>query len=299
MCVCVCVFLQVSSVYVSMEANDLHPTSNYDEIFMQRTLLFADSLKDLRNIRHQLYSAAEFFEDSYQKHDNDQLALESLKDYVSKALISTIDHLGSVASKVNSFLDENIDESFETNIRLLCIRQRLQTCQKYSNHEGLSQQSLMIQIPKYHKRYLLPDGCYSEAVNAEKAKDESLSLRRARNERVSTEFSVDLVDFSFAKDASNKALEKRSRSMSPSRFRIKRSGAVSNRSPSPISRFMHSGSIIQHATSSNTQQHHPREVRRSYSLYSEKERRDIEVYTKKTKNLFKALLSMHKYKNQR
>lgn len=115
---------------------------------------------------------------------------ESLKDYVSKALISTIDHLGSVTSKVDTFLDENIDEAFETNLRVLCIQQvlkrplqtylkkinivlcfpfmnsrvwfsskllqRLQTCQTYSDHEGFSQQSLMIQIPKYHKQYLLP-----------------------------------------------------------------------------------------------------------------------------------------------
>ncbi|MFS8012434.1 hypothetical protein Hanom_Chr14g01320821 [Helianthus anomalus] len=34
--------------------------------------------------------------------------------------------------------------------------QRLQTCQTFSDHEGLSQQSLVIQTPKYHKQYLLP-----------------------------------------------------------------------------------------------------------------------------------------------
>lgn len=50
---------------------------------------------------------------------------ESLKDYVSKAVISTIDHLGSVTSKVDTFLDENIDEAFETNLRVLCIQQVL------------------------------------------------------------------------------------------------------------------------------------------------------------------------------
>lgn len=287
----------MKTVYVSMEAKDtsspingLHSTSNYDEIFMQRSLIFADSLKDLRNIRTQLYSAAEFFEDSYHKNGNDQLLFESLKDYASKAFISTIDHLGSVASKVNAFLDENIDEAFETNLRVLCIQQRLQTCQTYSDHEGLSQQSLMIQIPKYHKQYLLPDGRFSEAVQAEKAKTESSVLRRGRNERNSSEFSSGLVAFSFAKATPNKALEKRSRSISPSRFRIKRFGSVS-RSASPIVPIMHSGSVIHRAISPNIPQ-------RSNPMYPERERRkDIEVYSKKTKNLFKALLSIHKYKN--
>ncbi|GJY56028.1 ABIL3-like protein isoform X2, partial [Tanacetum coccineum] len=116
----------------------------------------------LEEIGVKLYSAAELF--------------ESLKDYVSKALISTIDHLGSVTSKVDAFLDENIDEAFETNLRVLCIQQ----------------------IPKYHKQYLLPDGRFSEAIQVEKAKAESSGLRRGRNEQNSSEFSSGSVAFSFA-----------------------------------------------------------------------------------------------------
>ncbi|KAL8266670.1 hypothetical protein R6Q59_004014 [Mikania micrantha] len=282
--------------YVSMEpVNDHHPPSNYDEIFMQRSLIFADNLRDLKNVRSQLYSAAEFFEDSYHKTDHDPLLLESLKDYVSQALINTIDHLGSVTSKVNEFLDENVDEAFETNLRVLCIKQRLQTCQTFRDHEGLSQQSLVIQVPKHHKQYMLPGGpgrLFSKAVKAEKI--EPLGLRRGRNERVSREFGSDLVNFSFAKTASTKRSEKRSRSVSPNRFRIKRSGSVANPWASPVSRVWHSGSF------SPSTQCHPSEARRSYSLYSEKERRkDIEVYSQKTRNLFKALLSMHKKKNDR
>ncbi|KAF7148641.1 hypothetical protein RHSIM_Rhsim03G0209900 [Rhododendron simsii] len=34
--------------------------------------------------------------------------------------------------------------------------QRLRTCQEYIDREGLSQQSLVINTPKYHKRYILP-----------------------------------------------------------------------------------------------------------------------------------------------
>ncbi|KAL4570636.1 hypothetical protein LXL04_026295 [Taraxacum kok-saghyz] len=283
----------------SLPVDDLHPPSNYDDIFMKRSLVFADSLKDLRNIRKQLYSAAEFFEDSYHKSDHDQLLVESLKEYVSKAIVSTIDHLGSVGSKVNMFLDENLNEVSEANLRLLCIQQRLQTCQTYSDHDGHLQQSLMIQIPKYHKQYRLPDGSFSEAVQAEKGKEELSSLRRGDMERASTEFQSGSVPFSFAKSESNKGLEKRSRSMSPSRFRIKRSGSAATRSAIMSSPVVSYGSVVQRSISPNTQQH-PLEARRSQpSLYPERERRkDMEVYSKKTRNLFKALLSMHKYKNE-
>lgn len=50
-------------------------------------------------------------------------AVESLKDYAMKALINTVDHLGSVAFKVNSLLDEKIGEVSETELRFACLEQ--------------------------------------------------------------------------------------------------------------------------------------------------------------------------------
>lgn len=84
-----------------MSVADLE-AANYDEIFMQQSLIFGDSLKvwhcilislyiicylhifkgisyyhfciqDLKNLRKQLYSAAEYFEDSYTNSDEKQL----------------------------------------------------------------------------------------------------------------------------------------------------------------------------------------------------------------------------------
>lgn len=48
-----------------------------------------------------------------------------MKDYVTKALISTVDHLGSVAFKVNSFVDEKVDEVSATKLRVSCIEKVL------------------------------------------------------------------------------------------------------------------------------------------------------------------------------
>jgi hypothetical protein len=47
--------------------------SNYDEISMQQSMLFSDSLKDLKNLRTQLYSAAEYFELSYTNDEQKQM----------------------------------------------------------------------------------------------------------------------------------------------------------------------------------------------------------------------------------
>ncbi|KAG8381128.1 hypothetical protein BUALT_Bualt06G0090200 [Buddleja alternifolia] len=132
--------------------------ANYDEVSMQQSMLFSDSLKDLKNLRKQLYSAAEYFEMSYSNDDQKHVVVNTLKDYAIKALVNTVDHLGSVTYKVNDLLDEKVDEVSGTELRVSCIEQRLRTCQEYIDREGISQQSLVINTPKYHKRYILPVG---------------------------------------------------------------------------------------------------------------------------------------------
>ncbi|MBA0558711.1 hypothetical protein Golob_015717, partial [Gossypium lobatum] len=131
-------------------------TSSSDEVLMQQSLLFSESLKGLKNLRTQLYSAAEYFEVSYTNDDQKQMVVETLKDYAIKALVNTVDHLGSMTYKVNDLLDENLEQVSGTELRVSCIEQRLQPCRDLIDREGLSQQSLVINMPKYHKRYILP-----------------------------------------------------------------------------------------------------------------------------------------------
>nr|GMD83227.1 protein ABIL2-like isoform X1 [Ipomoea batatas] len=49
--------------------------------------------------------------------------VDSLKDNVSKVVIGTVDHLGSIASKLDTFLDEKVDEFSATKLRFSCIEQ--------------------------------------------------------------------------------------------------------------------------------------------------------------------------------
>ncbi|XP_026460841.1 protein ABIL2-like [Papaver somniferum] len=134
-------------------------SSNYeDEMFMNKNLLFSDSVKDLRNLRSQLYSAAEYFEAAYPNDKQKPILVSNLKDYTIKALVNTVDHLGSLTNRVNLLVDEKVDEVWATKLRVSCIEQRLRTCQAYIDHEGFAQQSLAIATPKHHKRYILPVG---------------------------------------------------------------------------------------------------------------------------------------------
>lgn len=49
--------------------------------------------------------------------------VETLKDYAIKALVNTVDHLGSVTYKVNDLLEEKVDEVSGTDLRVSCIEQ--------------------------------------------------------------------------------------------------------------------------------------------------------------------------------
>ncbi|XP_056173805.1 protein ABIL3-like isoform X2 [Syzygium oleosum] len=111
-----------SSVSAPQEA------SNYDELSAKQSLNFLDSLKDLKDLRKQLYSAADYFELSYNRHDQKQLVVNTLKDYVTKAFINTVDHLGSLTYKVNCLLDDKIEEAFAIELRFSCALQGITDC---------------------------------------------------------------------------------------------------------------------------------------------------------------------------
>ncbi|KAJ4711853.1 putative Protein ABIL2 [Melia azedarach] len=272
--------------------------SNRDELFMQQSLLFSDTLKDLKNLRKQLYSAAEFFEVSYMKQKKKQRAVESLKDYAMKALINTVDHLGSVAFKVNSLLDEKIGEVSETELRFACLEQRVKSYQAFINQAGISQHSSMIITPKHHKRYIFPDediiddfgrNYHSTSLSAEE--EESLQFRSAAQ---SPSFYVREI---------YSALQSPQPSRRPGAFSFTglSNRKAEGRATSPLhSSLMRSGSFLKRSPSSShsrANQRYPSEPRRTVSLstFGEKNRsRDLEQYSSKSKRMFKALLSLRK-----
>ncbi|XP_044456654.1 putative protein ABIL2 isoform X2 [Triticum aestivum] len=136
-----------------------------EEVQMEEAFIFSETIKDLKALRPQLYSAAEYFELAYTQEGRKQAVMSNLKEYAVKALVNTVDHLGSVSFKVSSLVDQRFHEVAEANLRVSCIQQRAQAIHACVNREGLTQQSLSIAAPKYHKRYILPgDGSVPNAV---------------------------------------------------------------------------------------------------------------------------------------
>ncbi|XWS61583.1 hypothetical protein CRYUN_Cryun07bG0138000 [Craigia yunnanensis] len=308
-------------------------SSHRDEFFMQQSLLFSDTLKDLKSLRKQLYSAAEYFEIAYSKEEQKQIVEDTLKDYAIKALVNTVDHLGSVAYKVNNFLDEKMGGISGMELRLSCLEQRLQTCQEFVNLGGLSQQSLVLEAPKHHKRYIFP-GKYilldlfiylfiillnllATARMEETLND--VAQTRLKSHPTSMCAGSDLHQF---KNIGIQAIVAETPSecvgdeffvlrfpqplprQGPHLFTsISMNQRPENRSNSPRHfPLPRSGSLMQRSASpshAKAKKRHPSEPRRTVSLstLAERERaKDMEQYSSKGKRLFKAMLSLRRPK---
>ncbi|KAM1817957.1 hypothetical protein ACFX15_002088 [Malus domestica] len=308
--------------------------SNFDEVSMHQSLLFSDSLRDLKNLRTQLYSAAEYFELSYTNDDQKHIVVETLKDYAIKALVNTVDHLGSVTYKVNDLFDEKVDEVSGTEFRVSCIEQRIRTCQEYIDHEGLSQQSSVIDTPKYHKRYILPgkyttvvsvyfgetmhrgsrtkskyQGCnlddeddwhqFRNAVRATIRETPPSTVSKGRSPSPSPQPPQRAGVFSFTSTMPKKELDKRT--VSPHRFPLLRSGSLASRPTTPNKSRSTTPNSSRPTTPnlSNPRRRYPSEPRKSASMRLPAERdngREVEQSPSKSKRLLKALLSRRKSK---
>ncbi|KAJ9173748.1 hypothetical protein P3X46_016855 [Hevea brasiliensis] len=288
--------------------------SNQDELFMQQSLLFSDTIKDLKNLRQQLYSAAYIMIKDFFFSPNVRV-VEILKDYAIKALINSIDHLGSVAYTVNSFSNEKISQVSTLELRFSCLEQRLQIWQEYINHGGLSQQFLMLETPKYRNRYIfhfpfflyiifetsLPQTVdtklkfhmrnFSADDNSHKFKTDvratikgtSPFISREGHSRLqSPQFSSRQETFTFSSTWINERSDKRAGS--PLRFPLTCSGSLLPKRAISLN-------------NTNANRRYLSEPRRSipFSTYLERDgANEVEQYSNKSKRLLKALLSMRK-----
>ncbi|RWR93177.1 protein ABIL1 isoform X1 [Cinnamomum micranthum f. kanehirae] len=133
-----------------------NPTMTFEEASFNTSKSFLKALQELKSLRPQLYSAAQYCEKSYLRNEEKQMVLENLKDYAVRAIVNTIDHLGTVASKLNDLFEQQSLEISASEVKISCLSQQLFTCQTYTDEEGLRQQQKMTIIPRFHKHYNLP-----------------------------------------------------------------------------------------------------------------------------------------------
>nr|XP_043621307.1 protein ABIL1-like [Erigeron canadensis] len=140
-----------------MELEQSNQAMTFDEPSMEQSISFVKALQELKNLRPQLYSAAEYCEKSYLHSEQKQVVLDNLKDYAVRALVNAVDHIGTVAYKLTDVLDQQSSEISTTGLHVTCLHQQLLTCQTYTDREAIRQQQLLAAVPRHHKHYILPN----------------------------------------------------------------------------------------------------------------------------------------------
>ncbi|KAJ0804767.1 putative ABI family protein [Helianthus annuus] len=101
-----------------MEVEQSNQAKMLNEPSMEPSISFVKALQELKNIRPQLYSAAEYCEKSYLHSKQKQVVLDNLKDYAVRALVNAVDHLGTVAYKLTDLLEQQTLEISTTGLHI-------------------------------------------------------------------------------------------------------------------------------------------------------------------------------------
>ncbi|XP_038879553.1 probable protein ABIL5 isoform X1 [Benincasa hispida] len=116
---------------------------------------FQNALLELKGLRSQLHQAADYCETTFLKTKEKNEVLENTKEYVCRAMVTVVDHLGNVTSNLESCISQT-NAFNEVELRLNCLNQRLLTCKQYSQKLELCRLRWSEILPRYHPRYVSP-----------------------------------------------------------------------------------------------------------------------------------------------
>lgn len=128
---------------------------------------FDKSLRELRQLRDQLHHAADYSETTFLNSKEKKIVVENTKEYICKAVVRVVDHLGTVSANLNCCISQTNAFS-EAELRINCLKQRLLACDQYAHKLALSKLRWSENLKRYHPRYLS-----KPSANIEKACEDS------------------------------------------------------------------------------------------------------------------------------
>ncbi|KAF5183737.1 Abil1 [Thalictrum thalictroides] len=160
----------------NLEANsDFKPVLHGNtECDLDENARFDKSLLELKELSSQLHYAAKYCENSFLKSKEKKMVMENTKEYICRALVTVVDHLGSVSANLESQLLGK-QQFFDSEHRMICLQQRLSTCQEYTQKLTLSRLCQSDNLRKHHTRYIsLPTSDIEKSSNVSREVDDSL-----------------------------------------------------------------------------------------------------------------------------
>ncbi|KAL9242348.1 hypothetical protein vseg_016358 [Gypsophila vaccaria] len=150
----------------------------------QDALHFFKSLKELKDLRSQIHQAADYCEKSFLNSEEKANVLDNTREYLCRAVVTVVDHLGCVSANLNRRI-ENTDRVAETELRINCLKQKIDSCGQYNQSSTLTKTRWSVDVPRCYPRYISPP---SNSSN----KEVSLQLRGNQpNEARKYEFKTD------------------------------------------------------------------------------------------------------------
>ncbi|XP_043811201.1 probable protein ABIL5 isoform X2 [Manihot esculenta] len=119
----------------------------------ENVLRFNKSLQELRDLRLQLHHAAEYCEATFMNAKEKKVVVENTKEYICRAVVAVVDHLGCVSSNLNQSISKN-NEFSEAELRINSLNQRLLSCEEYAQKLALKRVRWSANLPRFHRRYL-------------------------------------------------------------------------------------------------------------------------------------------------
>lgn len=168
---------------------------------------FSKSLQELKDLRSQLQYAATYCEDSYLKSEGKKKTMDNTKEYICRALVTFVDHLGSVSANLEDQLP-NTKQFEDTEARVNCLHQRLELCQQYTHNLSLSKLPWSNNSQRHHRRYVsLQNQDLEKPTDVLRGVDDSLVCKTPPNFKLDNlEKEVPLFLYTFAHKSSSAQL---------------------------------------------------------------------------------------------
>ncbi|KAF8034352.1 hypothetical protein BT93_C0602 [Corymbia citriodora subsp. variegata] len=147
---------------------------------------FDKSLRELKDLRSQLHFAADYCESTFLNAEEKKTIVDNTKEYVCRALVTVVDHLGNVSANLNCRISDACEFS-NAELRINCLKQRLLSCEEYSNRLASTGVQWDPVLPRHSPRYLL-----TAITNVERPKEvrrgsDTKTLKAGENRELKTE----------------------------------------------------------------------------------------------------------------
>ncbi|XP_057969726.1 probable protein ABIL5 [Malania oleifera] len=129
----------------------------------QDALSFHKSLQELKDLRSQLHYAADYSETKFLRAEEKKIVMEDTKEYICKAVVAVVDHLGTIAADLDSQLSKTNSFS-DADLRIICLNQRLAMCQEYAHNLDIARVRWSTILPRHYPQYI---STYAEKSGSE------------------------------------------------------------------------------------------------------------------------------------